>query len=280
VLIERRPFDDSELAALVVDQQVELQVDAFGLDPVARYLVAVVGGDAVACGALHSLDIDTAEIKQMYVRPAYRGRGIAGRMLAALESLARSRGHTVVRLETGVYLPGAISLYLGAGYHPIARFEPHVRDASSRCFAKSLDGSDPVRVVRRSSSDPSVVSLVDSVDAAARFVVALVGGDVAAGCGAIRPLDDQTVEITSMYVRPAYRGGGLARRLLTALEDMAAGSHYRLVRVSAGSVGGLYESSGYQPIPAYGSYADNLDSRCYEKLVIATEPIASESTWR
>jgi len=39
----------------------------------------------------------------------------------------------------------------------------------------------------------------------------------------------------------------------------------------------LYESAGYRPISAHGQYADDPDSRRYEKLVIAIEPIASES---
>jgi GNAT superfamily N-acetyltransferase len=149
VLIEQRPFDDSELTALLVDQQVELRGRDGGLDrqvasvdPGARYLVAVMGGDAVACGAIKALDIDTAELTRMYVRPAYRGLGIAKHMLAALEDLAAGRGHTLLRLESGVYLPEAIALYLGGGYRPIPRFGQYVRNAYSRCFEKRLDSRE------------------------------------------------------------------------------------------------------------------------------------------
>jgi putative acetyltransferase len=321
VLIEQRPSDDSEIAALIVDQQVELRARDGDLDgpvsaadPSSRYLVVVMGGDAVACGALQAVDVDTAELKRMYVRPAYRGRGIARRMLTALEDYAALRGHTVVRLESGVYLSEALALYLGAGYRPIPRFGPYTRNEFSRCFEKRLDSSERlVRVLRKPPGDPVVVDLVTAavdelaaryrdeyvsrngagnggghgatypVDPAARFMVATVDG-VAAGCGAIQPLDDQTVEIKRMYVRPAHRGNGLARRVLAALEDLAAGAHYPVARLETGyrqvEAISLYESAGYRQIPVYGRYMNNPRSRCYEKQVIAPEAIASGPTER
>lgn len=126
MLIEQRPSDDSEVLALVVDQQVELQVRdggpddrVYGADPAARYLVAVMGGDAVAFGALLAIDVDAAEVTRLYVRPVYRGRGLGRRMLAALEVLALSRGHRVLRLETGSRQADVIRLYESAGYRPI-----------------------------------------------------------------------------------------------------------------------------------------------------------------
>ncbi|WP_238016491.1 GNAT family N-acetyltransferase [Dactylosporangium sp. AC04546] len=305
MLIEQRPSGDSEVIALVVDQQVELRTrdggrdgHVYSVDPAARYLVAVVGGDAVACGAILAVDIDTAEVTRLYVRPAYRGRGLARRMLAALEDFAASRGHRVLRLETGVTSPDAISLFLAAGYRPIPRFGPYVKLEASRCFEKRFDdGNREVRVIRRAVADGEVAELMAAAENEAagrygeagrrrfplgpnaRFVLATVDG-VPAGCGALQPLDDQTAEIKRMYVRPAHRGNGIARRVLAALEDLATGSHYRVVRLETGprqpEAIRLYESAGYRPIPPYGPYVHSPLSLCYEKLVIAPEPIASE----
>ncbi|MFC5000383.1 GNAT family N-acetyltransferase [Dactylosporangium cerinum] len=305
MLIEQRPSDDSEVIALVVDQQVELRArdggrdgHVYAVDPAARYLVAVMGGDAVACGALLAIDMDAAEVTRLYVRPAYRGRGLARRMLAALEDFAASRGHRVLRLETDVTSSDAIALFLASGYRPIPRFGPYVRYEGSRCFEKRFDDADrEVRVTRRAAGDPTVVELLAAaademahrysgpdarrfpINPAARFVIATVDG-VGAGCGAIQPIDDQTVELKRMYVRPAHRGTGIARRVLAALEDLAVGSHYPLIRLETGSrqpeAIRLYESAGYRPIPPYGPYVHSPLSLCYEKLVIATEAIASE----
>jgi putative acetyltransferase len=270
----------------------------YAVDPAARYLVAVVGGDAVAVGALLAHDIDTAEVIRLYVKPAYRGRGLARRLLAALEDFAASRGHRVVRLETGVTSPEAISLFLASGYRPVPRFGAYVKYEASRCFEKRFDDvAREIRVVRRSSADPAVSGLIAlaadeaanrygdpgtrrfPVDPLAKFVLATVDGS-AAGCGAIQSIDDQTVEVKRMYVRPAHRGNGIARRILAALEDLAAGSHYPVIRLETGARQPesirLYESAGYRPIPPYGPYVHSPLSLCYEKLVIAPEPIASE----
>ncbi|MEU5567320.1 GNAT family N-acetyltransferase [Micromonospora musae] len=145
MLIEFRVAIDPEIAALVTAQQRELREADGGLDGQAtethdgiRYLAVVVNGRAVACGGLQSLDAETGEIKRMYVRPAYRGRGIARQLLAALEELAYQRGHNTIRLETGTYLPAAIGLYTSCGYQPIPTYGEYVGNPYSVCFAKRL----------------------------------------------------------------------------------------------------------------------------------------------
>ncbi len=126
MLIEPRTGTDPELHALIAEQQREL-ASVSGEDetvyPVrtgATYLVGIVNGHAVACGAVVTLDPDTAEIKRMFVRPAFRGQGYSRAILAELEELAARAGYRVLRLETGGYLPVAISLYRSAGYRPVA----------------------------------------------------------------------------------------------------------------------------------------------------------------
>ncbi|MBQ0981134.1 GNAT family N-acetyltransferase [Micromonospora sp. M61] len=145
MLIESRPVTDPEIAALVVAQQRELREADGGLDGQVfmphddvRYLAVVVNDRAVACGGLQSLDAETGEIKRMYVRPAYRGRGIARQLVAALEECAFRQGHSVVCLETGTYLPTAIALYTSCGYEQIPVYGEYVGNPYSVCFAKRL----------------------------------------------------------------------------------------------------------------------------------------------
>ncbi|TQJ24575.1 acetyltransferase (GNAT) family protein [Micromonospora sp. A202] len=145
MLIESRPVTDPEIAALVVAQQRELREADGGLDGQVfvphddvRYLAVVVNDRAVACGGLQSLDAETGEIKRMYVRPAYRGRGIARQLVAALEECAFRQGHSVVCLETGTYLPTAIALYTSCGYEQIPVYGEYVSNPYSVCFAKRL----------------------------------------------------------------------------------------------------------------------------------------------
>ncbi len=145
MLIESRPESDAELAALVIAQQRELREADGGLDGQvtyvrdgASYLVVVVDGRAVACGAVQGHAPGSGEIKRMYVRPAYRGRGIARQLLTALEELGAVHGYTELRLETGTYLPAAVALYTSAGYEPIPVYGEYVGNPYSVCFAKRL----------------------------------------------------------------------------------------------------------------------------------------------
>jgi GNAT superfamily N-acetyltransferase len=145
VLIESRPAHDAELAALVMAQQRELREIDGGLDGQvfmphddARYLVVVVGGRVVACGGWQALGDGVAEIKRMYVRPAFRGGGIGRQLIVALEEEALAADRPIVRLETGTYLPAAIALYRSSGYRPIPTYGEYAGNPFSVCFEKRL----------------------------------------------------------------------------------------------------------------------------------------------
>ncbi|GIF16112.1 GNAT family N-acetyltransferase [Actinoplanes teichomyceticus] len=144
MLIESRPALDPELAALVTAQQQELA--AVGVRPgrvfephdEAAYLIGVVDSRAVACAAWQALDAGVAELLRMYVRPAYRGRGLARQMIVAVEEEALAAGRPVIRLETGVHLPAAIALYRASGYRRIPAFGGCTGGPGSVCFEKRL----------------------------------------------------------------------------------------------------------------------------------------------
>ena len=78
------------------------------------------------------------EIKRMYVRPEFRGRGYAKQMLNHLEELAAARGFSKVRLETGISQPEAIGLYERNGYYKIPPFGDYSDDPLSFFYEKTL----------------------------------------------------------------------------------------------------------------------------------------------
>ncbi|MPZ27244.1 MAG: GNAT family N-acetyltransferase [Micromonosporaceae bacterium] len=92
--------------------------------PAGAFLVAYLSGDAVGCGGWrsHGDGGAVAELKRMYTAPAARGRGVARRVLAALEDSARGSGRTRMILECGSRQPEAIRLYTARGYQPIEHF--------------------------------------------------------------------------------------------------------------------------------------------------------------
>ncbi|RPH34317.1 GNAT family N-acetyltransferase [bacterium] len=103
------------------------------------FLVVRHGTELVGCGALRPLEAGMAEIKRMFVRPPYRGRGISRKILGALESIARERGYAVLRLETGTEQPEALALYRSSGYAGIPSYGEYLGNPYSICFEKKLD---------------------------------------------------------------------------------------------------------------------------------------------
>jgi putative acetyltransferase len=95
-------------------------------------------GALLGCGALRSLGQPVVEIKRMYVRPDYRGRGIGAAILGELEREAVERGFKVVRLETGTLQPEAAALYERAGYREIPCFGAYAAGPVSRCFERRI----------------------------------------------------------------------------------------------------------------------------------------------
>lgn len=92
-----------------------------------------------------------------------------------------------------------------------------------------------------------------SGDAGAFFVA--YEEDRPVGCGALRRLEPGVGEIRHVWVHPAARRLGLARRLLGALEQEAVARHLNVVRLDTHAAlteaQAMYRACGYTPIPAY-----------------------------
>ena len=63
-----------------------------------------------------------AEVKRLYVRPAFRGLGVAHALMQAAEDHARREGVRWLYLDTKDDLHAAIRFYLSTGYQPCARY--------------------------------------------------------------------------------------------------------------------------------------------------------------
>lgn len=92
------------------DAEVVDLTQKYGL-PDGRLYIAWCDGQPAGCIALRRLGDTTCELKRLYVRPAFRGRGIAGVMMQRILDDARAIGYTVMLLDTLPFLTSAIKMY-------------------------------------------------------------------------------------------------------------------------------------------------------------------------
>jgi GNAT superfamily N-acetyltransferase len=102
------------------------------------FFIIRAGGTPAGCGGVKLFGTDYGEIKRMYIRPQFRGLGLAKLMLDHLAQYARDRGVTVLRLETGIHQHEAMGLYERAGFQTIPPFGEYKPDPLSRFFEKRL----------------------------------------------------------------------------------------------------------------------------------------------
>jgi len=90
------------------------------------------------CGGVKLYDSDYGEVKRMYIRPTFRGLGLAKLMLHQLAEYAQQQGAALLRLETGIYQTEAIGLYERFGFQPIPPFGTYQLDPLSLFYEKRL----------------------------------------------------------------------------------------------------------------------------------------------
>lgn len=144
-----RPEDAEQRDVVVLlDASYRELAPLYGMSPNGRFeplhlpagrsvfLVARCRGEAIGCAAVVPLAEDTGEVKRVYVRPAWRGQGVATQMLRELERRAVEMGYRRLRLETGDRQPDAIHLYENLGYRHVPCW---TGDPNDVCMEKTLD---------------------------------------------------------------------------------------------------------------------------------------------
>ena len=92
----------------------------------------------IGCAGIRKFDVETAELKRMWISPQERGKGIGGQILSAAITLAESKNYKAIVLDTLDHMMPAIKLYKEAGFKETAAyyFNPH---KNALYFKKILD---------------------------------------------------------------------------------------------------------------------------------------------
>lgn len=107
---------------------------AFSNDFIANksyFLVAKEDQNIVACGGIIVKSDNWGEVKRMYVIPEYRRKGLASKILEYIIDWSTQNQLQYLKLETGIYQPEAINLYLKYNFYEIDPFEGYDFDPNS-----------------------------------------------------------------------------------------------------------------------------------------------------
>ena len=148
-----------------------------------------------------------------------------------------------------------------------------------------------MNLVRTTSDSPDFQQLVVELDAYLRivdgddhafyaqfntidslqYVIVCYDQDIAIGCGAFKAYNTQTVEIKRMYTLPQYRGRGVAKSIMAAIENWANEEHFSLAILETGYLQkeaiALYTKIGYEVTNNFGQYEGVATSVCMQKTI-------------
>lgn len=109
------------LAVQNYDEEIEHLEDKYG-EPRGRLFLVRCDGAVAGCIAIRYLEEGICELKRVYLRPAYRGKGVGRAMMEKIIAEAREAGYRLMRLDTVPYLDAAHALYVKFGFYVIDKY--------------------------------------------------------------------------------------------------------------------------------------------------------------
>jgi len=148
IKISRTSSENPDFIALVKLLDADLEIrdgedhtfyDQFNkIDRIRHAIIAYDNDIPISCGAMKQFAPGIMEIKRMFTLPNHRGKGMATKILSALEKWALELSYEKCILETGKKQPEAITLYKKNGYRIIANYGQYAGIENSICFEKYL----------------------------------------------------------------------------------------------------------------------------------------------
>jgi GNAT superfamily N-acetyltransferase len=104
---------DQELASLPGDYA----------PPEGRLLLAKYESQLAGCVALHKLEAEVCEMKRLYLRPSFRGKGLGRALAERIIAEARQIGYRRMRLDTvEPVMKDAVAMYRRLGFQQVAPY--------------------------------------------------------------------------------------------------------------------------------------------------------------
>jgi putative acetyltransferase len=94
--------------------------------PEGRLLLVEYEGQLAGCVALHKLEPGICEMKRLYLRPQFRGKGLGRALADRIIADARQIGYLRMRLDTvEPIMKDAVAMYRKLGFEEVAPYRPN-----------------------------------------------------------------------------------------------------------------------------------------------------------
>ena len=94
--------------------------------PEGRLLLAEYDSELAACVALHKLEPGICEMKRLYLRPQFRGKGLGRALADRIIADARQIGYHRMRLDSvEPVMKDAVAMYRKLGFKQVAPYRPN-----------------------------------------------------------------------------------------------------------------------------------------------------------
>lgn len=146
-----------------------------------------------------------------------------------------------------------------------------LRTNTSNSHFKGLVALLDADLAKRDGKDNAFYAQFNGIDQLKHCIVYFKDKE-AVGCGAIKPFNDQSMEIKRMYVAPSMRGNGIASILLAELEKWTKELGYECCVLETGlrqpEAIALYTKNNYKITANYPPYIGVDNSVCFKKYLL------------
>ena len=108
------------------------------IEALKHVVIAYLNDKPLGCGAFKKFNDNAAEIKRMFTTPETRGKGIATKILNALEHWASELNYESCVLETGIRQTEAVQFYKKNLYEITPNYGQYISMDNSLCFEKRI----------------------------------------------------------------------------------------------------------------------------------------------
>ena len=121
MLLETEPSFTASLEQQHYDKEIANLEEKYA-SPQGRIYLLYVDGKLAGCVGMKQSDAEHAELKRLYVRPAFRGNHLGELMVQKIMEDAKESGYRALRLDTLPGLKTALTLYHRMGFYEIAAY--------------------------------------------------------------------------------------------------------------------------------------------------------------